>query len=67
LLQPDRGVVFTELKANTSSYQRSRLIRDRKWAADRDVAGLCDDQIQALDPALLEVPETADAESKQPA
>jgi hypothetical protein len=67
LLQPDRGVVFTELKANTSSYQRRQVIRERKWASDREVAGLCDDQILGLDPALLEVPETADAESKQPA
>jgi hypothetical protein len=67
LLQPDRGVIFTELKANTSSFQRSKLIRERKWADDRDVAGLCDDQILALDPALLEAPTTADAESKQPA
>ncbi|MGH6917435.1 MAG: hypothetical protein ACREJ0_06990 [Geminicoccaceae bacterium] len=67
LLQPDRGIVFTELKANTSSYQRRQVIRERNWAADRDVAGLCDDQILGLDPALLEAPETADAESKQPA
>jgi hypothetical protein len=67
LLQPDRGVVFTELKANASSYQRRQVIRDRKWASDRDVAGLCDDHILGLDPALLEKPETADAESKQPA
>jgi hypothetical protein len=67
LLQPDRGIVFTELKANTSSYQRRQLIRERKWATDREVANLCDDRILALDPALLEAPETAEAESKQPA
>jgi hypothetical protein len=67
LLQPDRGVVYTELKGNTSSYQRRQLIRERKWAIDRDVAGLCDEQILGLDPARLEVPATAEAESKQPA
>jgi hypothetical protein len=67
LLQPDRGVVYTQLKGNTSSYQRRQLIRERKWATDRDVAGLCDEQILGLDPTLLEVPETADTESKQPA
>ena len=67
LLQPDRGVVFTELKANSSSYQRRQLIRERKWALDRDVAGLCDEQILGLDPARLEVPATAEAASKQPA
>jgi hypothetical protein len=66
LLQPDRGVIFTELKDNTSSYKRRQLIREHKWASDRDVAGLCDDQIQALDPTLFEAPETADAESKKP-
>jgi hypothetical protein len=67
LLQPDRGVVYTQLKGNTSSYQRRQLIRERKWAPDRDVAGLCDEQILGLDPARLEVPATADAESKAPA
>jgi hypothetical protein len=67
LLQPDRGVVFTELKANSSSYQRRQLIRERKWASDRAVAGLCDEQILGLDPTLLEVPETADTVAKQPA
>ena len=67
LLQPDRGVVFTQLKDNSSSFQRSKLIRERKWAVDRDVAALCDTQILGLDPALLEAPETADAESRQPA
>ncbi len=66
LLQPDRGVVFTQLKDTSSSYQRRQLIREREWASDRDVADLCDDQIQALDPALFEAPETADAESKKP-
>lgn len=67
LLQPDRGVVYTQLKDTTSSFQRRQLIRERKWAPDRDIAALCDDQIRTLDPALLEAPETADAESKQPA
>jgi len=67
LLQPDRGLVFTQLKDNTSSFQRRQLIRERKWAIDRDVAALCDTQILGLDPALLETPETAEADSRQPA
>lgn len=67
LLQPDRGVVYTQLKDNTSSFQRRQLIRERKWAPDRDIAALCDDQIRTLDPTLFEAPETADAESNQPA
>jgi hypothetical protein len=70
LLQPDRGVIFTELKSNSSSYQRRQLIQKHKWAADREVAGLCDEQIQSFDPLRLEPPadpvEEA-AESKQPA
>ena len=67
LLQPDRGVVYTQLKDNSSAFQRSKMIRERKWAVDRDVAALCDTQILGLDPALLETPETAEAETKQPA
>jgi hypothetical protein len=67
LLQPDRGIVFTQLKDNSSSFQRRQLIRERKWAVDRDVAALCDTQILELDPALLETPETAEADSRQPA
>ena len=57
LLQPDRGVTYAELKANTSPYQRRQLIQKNDWAADREVAGLCDQQIQAMDAALFEVPE----------
>jgi hypothetical protein len=56
LLQPDRGVIHAELKANTSPYQRRQLIQKNSWAADREVAGLCDQQIQALDAALFEIP-----------
>jgi hypothetical protein len=67
LLQPDRGVIYTQLKGNTSSFQRRQLIRERKWASDRDVAALCDQGILGLDATLLETPETADAASKQPA
>jgi hypothetical protein len=70
LLQPDRGVVQTELKNNSSSYQRRQLIQKNKWAANRDVAGLCDEQIQSFDPSRLTPPaepvEEA-AEAKQPA
>jgi hypothetical protein len=57
LLQPDRGVTYAELKANTSSYQRRQLIQKHNWAVDREVADLCDQQIQALDAALFEVSE----------
>jgi hypothetical protein len=57
LLQPDRGVIYAELKANTSPYQRRQLIQKHTWAADRAVADLCDQQIQALDAALFEVPD----------
>jgi hypothetical protein len=56
LLQPDRGVIHAELKANTSSYQRRQLIQKNNWAADREVAGLCDQQIQAMDATLFEAP-----------
>jgi hypothetical protein len=53
LLQPDRGVVYAELKANTSSFQRRQLIQKNKWAADREVAGLCDERIQAFEAPLF--------------
>lgn len=56
LLQPNRGVIHAELKANTSSYQRRQLIQKNNWAADREVAGLCDQQIQAFDATLFEAP-----------
>jgi hypothetical protein len=56
LLQPDRGVIYAELKANTSSYQRRQLIQKNKWATDREVASLCDQQIQGLDATLFETP-----------
>ena len=61
LLQPDRGVSYAELKANTSAYQRRQLIQKNDWAVDREVADLCDQQIQALDAALFDVPEEAAA------
>jgi hypothetical protein len=67
LLQPDRGIIYTELKGNTSSFQRRQLIRERQWTTDRDIAALCDDQILGLDPAQLVAPETADAAARQPA
>jgi hypothetical protein len=70
LLQPDRGVIHAELKANTSSYQRRQVIQKHNWAADREVAGLCDQQIQALDAALFEAPPDLPEEaaaSRQPA
>ena len=70
LLQPDRGVIYAELKSNTSSYQRRQLIQKNKWAADREVATLCDQRIQALDAGLFEPPQELPEEAavgKQPA
>jgi hypothetical protein len=56
LLQPDGGVIYAELKANTSSYQRRQLLQKHNWVTDREVALLCDQQIHALDAALFEAP-----------
>lgn len=70
LLQPDRGVIYTELKSNTSSFQRRQLIQNNNWATDREVATLCDQQIQAMDAALFETPEPLPEEAaagRQPA
>jgi hypothetical protein len=70
LLQPDRGVIYTELKGNTSSYQRRQLIQKNNWATDREVANLCDQQIQALDASVFQTPEELPEEAavgKQPA
>ncbi|MGH6901766.1 MAG: hypothetical protein ACREIR_03405 [Geminicoccaceae bacterium] len=69
LLQPDRGVIYTELKNNSSSYQRRQLIQKNKWAVNRDVAGLCDQQIQSFDPLRLTPSEPVEeaAEARQPA
>lgn len=70
LLQPDRGLIYAELKGNTSAYKRRQLLRKNKWASDNDIASLCDGQIQALDATLFEAPEPAPAaavEGKQPA
>jgi hypothetical protein len=68
LLHPDRGVIYTQLKNNTSSFQRRQLIQSNKWAADREVAGLCDERIQGFDPTQLAPPATSPEEAaKQPA
>jgi hypothetical protein len=70
LLQPNRGVIHAELKANTSSYQRRQLLQKNNWAADREVAGLCDEQIQAFDATLFEAPKDLPEEAaadRQPA
>ena len=70
LLQPDRGVIYAELKGNTSSYQRRQLIQKNEWATDREVASLCDQRIQAMDAALFEAPEDLPEEAaagRQPA
>jgi hypothetical protein len=69
LLTPERGVIYTELKNNSSSYQRRQLIQKNKLAADRTVAGLCDEQIQGFDPSQFEpaAPTDEAADAKQPA
>ncbi|HLT01156.1 MAG TPA: hypothetical protein VK001_03215 [Geminicoccaceae bacterium] len=70
LLQPDRGLIYTELKDTTSSFQRRQLIQKHSWATDREVATLCDQQIRALDEALFQVPEELPEEAaagRQPA
>lgn len=70
LLQPNRGVIYAELKGNTSSFQRRQLIQNNKWATDREVASLCDQQIQALDASVFETPEQLPEEAaagRQPA
>jgi hypothetical protein len=66
LLQPDRGVVYAELKSNTNSFQRRQLIQKNKWAPDREVAGLCDERIQGFDAPLFAPVEEVN-ETKQPA
>lgn len=70
LLTPDRGVVYTELQNNSSSYQRRQLIQKNKWATDREVADLCDEQIRLFDASRLTPPAAPvdeAADSKQPA
>jgi len=67
LLQPNRGVVYAELKATTSSYQRRQLIRNQKLAQTSDIAELCDGQIRAFDPSHFETPAEIATEARQPA
>ena len=67
LLQPERGVIYAELKNTTSSYQRRQLIRNRKLAASFDIAEPCDGEIRSLDASHFEAPVEAGTEAKQPA
>ncbi len=67
LLQPDRGVMYAELKGTRGAYQRRQLIQKSNLAASRDVAELCDQRIQAFDPAQFEEPQEAEAEANPPA
>ena len=67
LLQPDRGVVYAELKGTTSSYQRRQLIRNRKLAQSFDVAEMCGDRIRTFDASQFEAPAEIAIEGKQPA
>jgi hypothetical protein len=67
LLQPDRGVVYAELKGTTSSYQRRQLIRNHKLAQAFDVAELCGDRIRTLDASHFEAPAEIATEARQPA
>ena len=68
LLQPDRGVVYAELQATTSAFQRRRLIENQKWASGSEVAELCDQRIRAFDAThfqqLDELPEEAAADQE---
>ena len=67
LLQPNRGVVYAQLKDTTSSYQRRQLIRNQKLAQSSDIAELCDGQIRALDASHFETPANVATEARQPA
>jgi hypothetical protein len=67
LLQPNRGVVYAELKGTTSSYQRRQLIRNHKLAQNFDVAEMCGDRIRTLDASHFETPAEIATEAKQPA
>lgn len=53
LLQPDRGVVYAALAGMDSSYQRRRVLQDRKLAAASAVADACSDEIRTLDATLF--------------
>ena len=67
LLQPDRGLIYVQLKETTSSYQRRQLIRERKLAPSFEIAEQCGEHIRAFDPASFEPPTEANAEEQAPA
>lgn len=62
LLQPDRGLIYAQLKDTSSSYQRRQLIRERKLATSYAVAELCDERIRALDQDRIEPAKEASAD-----
>lgn len=66
LLQPDRGVIYAQLKDTSSAYQRRQLLQKNKWALDRDIADLCDARIRSFDASAFPEPQEADTGSQQP-
>lgn len=67
LLQPDRGVIYAQLKDTPSSYQRRQLIRDHKLAGSIAIAEQCGDQIRGFDASSFPPPAEADTATNKPA
>jgi hypothetical protein len=67
LLQPDRGVIFAQLKDTPSSYQRRQLIREHKLADSFGTADQCDDQIRGFDASSFPAPAEANSAANKPA
>jgi hypothetical protein len=67
LLQPDRAVIYAQLKDTPSSYQRRQLIREHKLADSFAIADQCDDQIRGFDASSFPAPAEAKADANKPA
>ena len=67
LLQPDRGVMYAQLKATASSYQRRQLLRERKLADNFAIAEQCGDEIRSFDASGFPPPAEAKADVHNPA
>ncbi len=67
LLQPDRGVIYAQLKDTPSSYQRRQLIREHKLADNFTIADQCDNQILGFEASSFPVPAEASAAAHKPA
>ena len=63
LLQPERGVIYTQLQETNSAFQRRQLIQNNRWAPTREAAEACDQRIRALD-ATQFAPPPADVEAE---